>query len=236
MKRAAIIAQCVAVALIAAPATAQEISPDIIKATTGEWLFARRDGKPGCRIILSAEKTIGGYALTAPANCATRLPKIAEAAAWRFDGKGGLALADATRKTIVTVTERQEGSFWEGESGEARDLVMIKAPKGVEALPMAKALFGKWIMRRPGGPAICEATLLDKPPPGGEESFALTLSPTCDAAVKKLKLASWRIETLDLQLYGTDGEGLAFTPRADGNFSKSARAGGRPLEFVRASR
>ncbi len=231
--KAILLAPAVVVALVST-ASAQ-VSPEIVKATAGEWLIAAQNGKPGCRVTLSAEPAIGGHALTIPPHCAQRLPRIARAAAWRFDGQGGLALADATRRTLIAFGEEQEGALYRGKgTPEDQDIVMVKAPTGVEELPNASKIFGRWTMRRPGGADICTVTFLDKPPPGGEESYALTLSTNCDAAVKRLKLASWRIETLDLMLYGTDGASLALTPNASGGFSKAAREGGRPLEMAKA--
>ena len=53
-------------------AMAQSPSPDVIKAMAGEWLIVAQNGKPGCRVTLSTQTTIGGYVIAVPANCAAR--------------------------------------------------------------------------------------------------------------------------------------------------------------------
>ena len=44
-------------------AASAQVSPEIVKATAGEWLIAAQNGRPGCRVTLSAEQAIGGHAL-----------------------------------------------------------------------------------------------------------------------------------------------------------------------------
>ncbi|HEX8417678.1 MAG TPA: AprI/Inh family metalloprotease inhibitor, partial [Methylobacterium sp.] len=107
--------------------------------------------------------------------------------------------------------------------------LLVRAKAGVDRAPHAPAIFGTWTMRRPDGPALCTVVFRDRPPPGAEESFALTLDPACDPAVRRLRLASWRIEDFRLMLYGEAGS-LRFEP-APGGFDKAE--GGRPLRLVR---
>ncbi len=204
----------------ARPAFAQ--STEILRAQTGRWLVAAQDGKPGCVLTLEMATTIGGRAVTVAPGCEGRMPSIADAAAW--DLSDGLILRDPTRKVVARFSE-DETAIWRDAE---RDFVMVKARAGVDRLPHAPAIFGAWTMRRPDGPVLCEVSFFDRPPPGGQESFALTLRPGCDAAVTRLKLASWRIEAPYLMLYGTDGESLGFELTANG-FTKRPQAGGRPL-------
>lgn len=217
---------------LAAPLRAgDDVSPEIVAAMAGEWLLAREDGSPGCRVTLGTASVIGGYEIEVDAGCQKAVPQIAEAAAWRF-GDGGLVLADATRKSLLTFAEQEDATYVAAGDGGAR-LHLAKAAGGVSAAPNAKELFGPWAMVRPEGERLCMISLSESAPPGGGESYALTIPGTCDPAVMKLKLASWRVEGLALMLYGMDGASLAFEPDGKGGFRKSAREGGRPLLLVR---
>jgi hypothetical protein len=209
----------------APPAVAQ--SEEIYRAQAGRWLIAARTGEPGCVVTLGLARAIGGRAIEMGQDCAKRLPVIANAAAWAI--ADGVILRDATRRTIARFSE-DETAIWTERN---QDLLMVPLTQGVDRLPVARAVFGAWTMRRPGGPAICEVTFLDRAPPGGQESFALTLRPGCDAAVTRLKFASWRIEGPNLMLYGNDGESLGFELTASG-FAKRKAEGGRPLLMEKA--
>jgi hypothetical protein len=209
----------------APPALAQ--SEDIYRAQAGRWLIAARNGQPGCFVTLGLARAIGGRSLELGTDCAQRVPAIANAAAW--DIGEGVVLRDPTRRTVATFSE-DETAIW---TERKHDLLMVPAMQGVDRLPHARAVFGAWIMRRPGGPTLCEVTFLDRAPAGGQESFALTLKPGCDSAVTRLKLASWRIEGPALLLYGQDGESLGFELTASG-YAKRKSEGGRPLLMERA--
>lgn len=205
-------------------------SADIVRAQIGEWLVASDDGKPGCRVTLKAETTIGGMAAVPAKDCATRVPSLADVAAWRFSD--GVTLADAVRKPIMAFGEDETGILKTRPDAQPV-YFMFKARPGVDRAPHAAAIFGTWQMRRPKGAAICAVTFQDRPPKGGgEESYGLLLDPACDAAVKRMKLVSWRIEDVSLMLYGTDGDFLKFAPATVG-FDKVAEKNARPLHLVR---
>lgn len=214
-------------------ATAQGIDPGIIQALKGPWLLATDDGKPGCRITFDTANTMGGYALTLAPDCARTMPRIAEASAW--NPQGGMILRDPARRNLMTLEEDETGIYRTPAGGSGPVHVLFRAGPGVDRLPTAQAVFGDWVMRRPGAEVLCRLRFTNRPPPGGQESFALTLSPDCQAAVARLKLATWRIETTDLLLYGPDGQSLAFVPTASG-FAKAEREGGRPLVLERQAR
>lgn len=202
--------------------------PDFAKDSLGEWLAVSDDGRPGCRIRLSAERTVGGWSAAPAANCAERLPKLAGAAAWDYER--GIRLRDATRRLLASF-EEDETTLLKTRTGAGPALMLVRAKPGVERAPFAPDLFGTWTMRRPGGPALCEVTLLKTAPPGAEESFALRLGTPCDPAVTRLRLASWRVEDFALMLYGTAEASLRFEPGPDG-YEKAE--GGKPLHLVRA--
>lgn len=228
-----ICAAALAALLATSPVEAEDtISLDIITATAGEWLVTPEDGSQGCRVNLGSSATIGGYEIDLDPSCGAAVPAIADAAAWRFAPDGGVAFADALRKTILTFTEQEDATLiTAGEPGKR--LQLLKAKPGITAAPNAKDLFGPWFMVRPTGESVCMISLSDKPPPAGQESYGLNVRSPCDAGVTKLKLVSWRIEGLSLMLLGSDGASLAFEPDGKGGYSKDAREGGKPLLLVR---
>ena len=208
-------------------ASQSDIDPGIIDAQTGTWLVAPTDGKPGCRLSFTKDRTIGGYAVTGAENCTVPLPALAETYAWTFTG-GGLALIDATRKGVARF-EESEGSPW--KTVEGRILALVKPPGRIDHLPTQAALAGNWILRRPSGEVLCRIKL-DANPDQNENG---TMSPTgdCTTAVIKLKLEYWQVDTFDLTLMSGDGAALRLTMRADGSFEKIREEGGKPLLMVR---
>jgi hypothetical protein len=227
-RRARQTALAAALAAFAWGAAAQEPSAEIVKEQAGEWLVASDDGRPGCRVKLGTQKTIGGYVASAAPDCAAKVPRVANVAAWRF--ADGVTLADATRKPILVFGE-DETTILKTRTGGPPAWYLTRAKQGVDRIPHASAVFGTWTMRRPNGPPLCTVTFSDKPPKAGEESYALTLDPACDPAIRKLKLGSWRIEDVSLMLYGEE-DGLQFDAASFG-FEKRREGGARPLHLVR---
>jgi hypothetical protein len=222
-----------ALTIVAAPAHAQ-VSDDIVKATAGDWLLAPEDGRPGCRVQLRTNEAIGGYELRQSPSCLGVRTMLMTAIAWRFDQtNGGIAFSGPERETVIGFTEKEDGTYAsDGAPGDV--LLLIKAPAGVSAVPNARTIFGTWTALQSGGADLCRITFSDQPPPGGEESYALKLEDGCDETLTRLKLASWRIEGLNLMLYGTDGDSFTFAPGAKGTFvADDAKP---PLMLVRRDR
>lgn len=214
--RVAAIAVAIAVQ-IPIPASAQ-VSREIVEATAGDWLLAPEDGRPGCRLQLRTNEVIGGYELRPAPNCMGVRTMMVTALAWRFDqASGGIAFSGPERETIISFTEKEDGTYASpGEPGDV--LLLVKAPPSITAVPNAKSIFGTWSVLSGGKAVICRITFADHAPEGGEESYALKLDDACDAKLTNLKLASWRIEGLNLMLYGSDGESFAFQPGGKGTF------------------
>lgn len=218
----------------AGPAAAQ-VSKDMVEATAGDWLLAPEDGRPGCRVRMRTNEVIGGYELRASPSCLGVRTMMLTAVAWRFDAaSGGLAFSGPERETLLAFTEKEDGTYaTDGAPGDV--LLLIKAPAGVEAVPNAANIFGEWaVMEGGGGAEVCRITFADTPPPGGEESYALKVSERCEAKLAALKLASWRIEGLNLMLYSPTGESFAFAPASKGTFI--AADAKPPLMLVRRDR
>jgi hypothetical protein len=215
--RGKILAAVAVLALLASTAGAQ-VADEMVQATAGDWLLAPEDGRPGCRLQLRANEAAGGYELRPSPACLGVRTMMVTAIAWRFDAAtGGLAFSGPQGETLLAFTEKEDGTYaTAGEPGDV--LLLLKAPPGVTAVPNAASIFGSWSVLEKGGADLCRITFSDQPPPGGEESYALSLGDGCAARLADLKLASWRIEGLALMLYGTDGESLAFQPAAKGTF------------------
>ncbi|MCA0316723.1 MAG: protease inhibitor Inh/omp19 family protein [Proteobacteria bacterium] len=219
-------------ALTVPPAFAQGIDPAILRAMQGSWLIAPQDGRPGCRVTLRTEVIPGGYALALGPDCTQRLPRLADVAGW--NPVDGLKLIDARRRNVMEFREREDGQYDAPEPSPG--YALLRAPDHVTRLPMAPEAFGTWLMKRPDGEVVCRVQLLDRPPPGGQESYAVrVVAQGCQSAVTRLKLVSWRMEMLKLVLYGLDGNSLSFVQTPTG-FAKTAAEGGRPLILERAPR
>lgn len=215
---------------LVAPAKAQTIDPGILATLAGTWLVAPANGEPGCRITLATTQTIGGYALTQAPDCAQRFPAIADAAAWH--PVEGISLIGPTRQPLLRLRENEDASYSAMEP--APGYVLVRAPEGIDRVPNARDAFGDWVMRRPGGEVLCRVHLANRPPPGGQESYAVRVTAQgCQPAVTRLRLASWRIEAPKLVLYGLDGNSLSFLLTPTG-FAKDPAEGGRPLVLERA--
>ena len=64
------------------------------------WDFGRDgEGEDTCTLVFRADTVIGGYGLTPRRNCRA-VPGASDLFAWRPTADGGIALADATRRTI----------------------------------------------------------------------------------------------------------------------------------------
>jgi hypothetical protein len=169
-------------------------------------------------VQLRTNEAIGGYELRPAPNCMGVNTMMVTALAWHFDqANGGIAFSGPQRETIVSFTEKEDGTYASpGEPGEA--LLLVKAPLGISAIPNAKTIFGSWSVSIGGKAVVCRITFSDQAPEGGQESYALKLESGCDAKLTNLKLGSWRIEGLNLMLYGTEGDSVTFQPVGNGTF------------------
>ncbi|KAF0122951.1 MAG: hypothetical protein FD152_3428, partial [Xanthobacteraceae bacterium] len=207
------------------PAGAQGIDPAILRAMAGSWLLAPMNGQPGCRVTLSTSTTIGGYGLSLAPDCPRLLPRLSEVTAW--NPTDGLHLINAARRNVLSFHESEDASYTASEPSPG--FALLRAPDHVTRLPMPSEAFGSWVLKRPDGEVVCRIQLLNRPPPGGEESFAVRITAQgCQSAVTRLKLVSWRMEMLKLVLYGTDGASLRFVQTPSG-FAKAPEEGGRLL-------
>lgn len=212
------------------PAGAQGIDPAILRALAGTWFLAPMNGQPGCRVTLQTTTAIGGYGLSLAPECPRLLPRLGEVTAW--NPHDGLHLTNAARRNVLSFHESEDASYTTSEPSPG--YALLRAPETVTRLPMPREAFGAWMLKRPDGEVVCRVQLLNRPPQGGEESFAVRITAQgCQIAVTRLKLVSWRMEMLRLVLYGLDGASLRFVQTSSG-FAKASEEGGRPLLMERA--
>lgn len=225
-------AAALALLALVMPAAGQGVDPGIVRSLAGSWLVAPLNGAPGCRVTLVASQAVGGHGLTPGPECATRVPVLATAAAWH--PVGGISLLDAARRPLIRFEESEDASYSAAEP--APGYVLVRAPAGVDRVATAADVFGDWVMRRPDGEVVCRVHLSNRPPPRGQESYAVRVAAQgCQTGVTRLRLASWRIEAPKLVLYGVDGNSLSFLRTATG-FTKDPAEGGRPLLMERSGR
>jgi len=206
-----------------------QVSPEIVKESSGTFLIATDDGKPGCRIELTTTKIKGDLYKAVPAqDCAEKLPKLAKASAW--DLSGGTRLHDSAGKLLIHF-EEDETTFQKTRDGASPVTMLVQAKPGVDHAPSLATLTGQWIFKRPDGPALCEITFSDKKA-GDDESHVLAQAQSCDKAVASLKLNSWRIEDFAVMLYGANDKSLRLEPTPEG-FEKAQSEGGKPLLLVK---
>jgi len=197
--------------IFAQPAVAQ-VSDDIVEATTGTWLIASADGSLGCRVKLSKDKTIGGYALTEERPCGP--PYHDELAAWDF-ADPGIVFRDATRKPVIGF-EEQEGGPWRTPLEVEPAVYLVPEPGTMERVPTKKAVSGTWALLDRKGKILCHVTLLDAPAAGYEDANALELSKDCSATVRKTKITFWQISEIYLSFSGGEESSYGWTPAGDG--------------------
>jgi hypothetical protein len=197
--------------IVAQPAAAQ-VSDDIVEATTGTWLIASADGSLGCRLNLSKDKTIGGYALTEDSPCGP--PYHDMLAAWDF-ADPGIVFRDATRKTVIAF-EEQEGGPWRTPLEVEPAVYLVPEPGTMERAPTKKAVSGTWSLLDRKGKSLCHVTLLDTPVAGYEDAYTLELSKDCSPAVRKTKISFWQISEIYLSFSGGEESSYGWMPAADG--------------------
>ncbi|MDP4024659.1 AprI/Inh family metalloprotease inhibitor [Methylobacterium sp. NEAU 140] len=202
--------------------------PSFIADSAGTWLVATDDGRPGCRVALAAERAGKAWRATPDAACAARLPAVARAVAWEY--QGGVRLLGPDGKVLLAFGE-DETTLLKTAFETPPVHFMVRARAGVERAPHAPALVGAWALRRPGGPVLCPLTLT-RGAKEGETELSLKTGTPCDPAVARLRLDTARVEDFTLMLYGKPETSLSFEPSGAESYAKTG--GGKPLEMVRA--
>lgn len=201
--------------------------PSYVQDSAGEWLIATDDGKPGCRITFAAKRRGKFWHAVPAAECAARLSAVGRVVAWDYEAGVRLFGSDGTP---LLVFGEDETTIMKTGFETPPVHFLVKAPAGVERAPYAPMLTGAWMLRRPGGPALCTLALF-KGPKDEETGLTVKTDTPCDPAVARLRLDSARVEDFKLMLYGKPETALGFEPSGPDSYAKSD--GGKPLEMIR---
>ena len=116
MKRAAF---AIALAVLTQPANAydfeplkpldtREVDPALVKGVFGSYEIRDKAGRKRCRIVLTQQQAIGGYAVEAAPDCAKAFPVMADIAGWRLLEGWTIDLIDPLRKTRIRFSTPDE--------------------------------------------------------------------------------------------------------------------------------
>ena len=83
------------------PLDTREVDPAMLKGTFGPYEIRDKAGKRRCRIVLTQQQAIGGYAVELAPDCAKAFPVMADIAGWRLLEGWTIDLIDPLRKSRV---------------------------------------------------------------------------------------------------------------------------------------
>jgi hypothetical protein len=83
------------------PLDTREVDPALLKGAFGAYEIRDKAGKKRCRIVLTQQQAIGGYAVELAPDCAKAFPVMADIAGWRLLEGWTVDLIDPLRKTRV---------------------------------------------------------------------------------------------------------------------------------------
>jgi hypothetical protein len=81
------------------PLDLREVDPAMVKGAFGAYEIRNKSGSKRCRLVLTQEQAIGGYALEAAPDCAKAFPVMADIAGWRLLENWTIDFIDPLRKT-----------------------------------------------------------------------------------------------------------------------------------------
>lgn len=90
------------------PLDTREVDPAMLKDAFGAYEIRDKAGKRRCRVVLTQQQAIGGYAVELAPDCAKAFPVMADIAGWRLLEGWTIDLIDALRKTRVRFSTPDE--------------------------------------------------------------------------------------------------------------------------------
>lgn len=90
------------------PMDTREVDPAMLKDAFGAYEIRDRAGKKRCRIRLTQQQAIGGYAVELAPDCAKAFPVMGDIAGWRLLEGWAIDLIDPLRKTRVRFSTPDE--------------------------------------------------------------------------------------------------------------------------------
>lgn len=90
------------------PLDTREVDPAMLTSTFGAYEIRDKAGKKRCRIVLTRQQAIGGYAVELAPDCAKAFPVMADIAGWRLLEGWTIDLIDPLRKTRIRFSTPDE--------------------------------------------------------------------------------------------------------------------------------
>jgi hypothetical protein len=81
------------------PLDLRDVDPAMVKGAFGAYEIRNKSGSTRCRLVLTQEQAIGGYAVEAAPDCAKAFPVMADIAWWRLLENWTIDFIDPLRKT-----------------------------------------------------------------------------------------------------------------------------------------
>jgi hypothetical protein len=101
------------------PLDTRELDPALVKGAFGAYEIRDKAGSKRCRIVLTQQQAIGGYAVEPAPDCARTFPVMADIAGWRLLEGWAIDLIDPLRKTRIRFSTPDERYV---PSGNPRDI------------------------------------------------------------------------------------------------------------------
>jgi hypothetical protein len=198
-----------------APAAAPPTEPatpasDAARSVLGTWEISNSDRDKTCIVTFKADPVPPGFKLEFDRGCATALPFTKEAVAWIVGSNDSIRMIDPKGAVLLELTEVEAGMYEAERRGEGI-LFMQTASAAAPAHRTAEHLFGDWSVTRGGTRTICQVTLSTTSV--GQDSFAISLKPGCDALITRFGPTSWRMDQGELVLVSAKGDTWRFEER-----------------------
>jgi hypothetical protein len=196
----------------AAPAPQEPPAPasDAAKSVLGTWEISNSDRDRTCIVTFKADPVPAGSKLEFDRACTAGMPFTKDAVAWIVGSNDSIRMIDGRGAILLELTEVEAGMYEAERRGEGI-LFMQSASTAAPAHRTAEHLFGDWSVTRGGTRTICLVTLSTTAI--GQDSFAISLKPGCDALVTRFNPTSWRMDQGELVLTGAKGETWRFEER-----------------------
>lgn len=134
----------------ALPVSAAEAKRDLV----GAWLLGGvSEGDPVCGLTLSADETIGGWAVISATDCAGKFPISEDFYAWNRQADGAIGIVDATRKLLLKFSPVGIGGYVaKGPDGQ---MLSLDRPSNDPEPTEQERMSGRWGLTAFGGEPLC---------------------------------------------------------------------------------
>ncbi len=193
----------IAIALSAGTARAQAPAAlsDPAKAMIGAWEISNAARDKTCAVTFKPEAAGGGLQLEFDPPC-TVFPALKDVVVWAMGPNDAVRLFDSKGVLILDFTEVESGMYEAERKGEG--LFFMRSQVAIKAATITpEQVFGEWTLLQEFEKPLCKLTLSNTP--DGADRYKIIVKPGCTAAIVGLGLATWRLESSELQLSGRGG-------------------------------